>query len=306
MTSKSSNESSGALTQEELGNLSQTSALKLPSNQFSMTVDGKEFHLGYSRISKFLDCPYQYKRSYEDGIRKPSGTPMRRGTAYHNTLEGLLNYKINTEGELYPLAKAEKFALKNAKKEDLTEAESIKVVEAVRFYYKELYPFHNPVSVEEPFDFIKGGIRFTGRIDLLDQSTPGLVEVIDHKFSYDTWADARAQYGIQPMVYQWAWEEELKHKYPDLKYGGFAYNIIRLFPTPVIQTIRIKTVPKDKSEWWAKQIQQIAECMVHGFYYANAGANTCKWCDHKTDCKPCVYSIKVTKTGDIDSTETED
>lgn len=305
MASKSSDKSSSALTREELGNLSAT-LVQDKQDDLTITVDGKEFHLGYSRIAKFLNCPYEYKRSYVDGIRKEGGVPMRRGQAYHGTLEGLLNYKMNKDGELCPWPKIEKYARKQAKKENLSENEAHRVVEAVKFYYKEQYPAHNPLAVEDAFDFVKNGVRFTGRIDLMDIVTPGVVEIIDHKFSYDIWGDARAQYGVQPMVYQWAWEEELRHRYPELTYGGFAYNIIRLFPTPMIQTIRIKPVTPEQSEWWARQVKAMAQCMTQGIYYANAGEKTCKWCDHKKDCKPCVYKIKVTKTGELDSTETED
>lgn len=291
------------MTREELGNLSATSQIDEQPDNLTLTIEGQEFHLGYSRISKFIDCPWAYKRTYVDGIRKPGGVPMRRGQAYHGTLEGLLNYKINKDGGLYPWEKTEKFALKNATKENLTESESHRVVEAVRFYHREQYPKHNPISVEDSFDFMKGGVRYTGRLDLMDLVSPGVVEIVDHKFSYDTWADARAQYGIQPMVYQWAWEEELRHRYPELSYGGFAYNIMRLYPIPLIQTIRIKPVTPEQSAWWERQVQQMAQCMVHGFYYATASEKACKWCDHKKECKPCIYKINVTMTGEQESME---
>lgn len=293
------------MTRDELGNLSATLDTE---NQLDLTItiEGKEFHLGYSRLDKFMGCPSNYKRTYVDGVRKPGGVPARRGQAYHGTLEGLLNYKINRDGDLYPWPKTEKFALKNAANEKLSDAESHRVVEAVKFYYVEHYPKHQPVSVEDSFDFTKNGIRYTGRIDLLNILEPKVLEITDHKFSYDTWADERAHYGVQPIIYQWAWEEELRHRFPNFSYGGFAYNIIRLFPTPLIQTIRIEPVNQEQSAWWEEQITTMAKIMVLGLYPAFPNAKACKWCDHKKECKPCKYKLAITKTGEEDLMETED
>jgi hypothetical protein len=293
MALKSSEVSSSASTTETPGN---------PEVSLTLTVEGKEFHLGYSRIAKFLDCPYQYQRSYIDGIRSPGNAAMRRGQAYHAVVEGLLNYKINKDGALYPWAKTEAFALKQAAKEKLGQGDVGKVLEAVRFYYDQQYPLHNPKSVEDSFEFMKNGIRFTGRIDLLNCPSKGLIEIIDHKFSYDIWATSKAEYGIQPMVYQWAWENDLKYRFPGYAYAGFAYNIIRVFPSPMIQTIRIKPVSDQASMWWERQVTVMAECMVRGLYYANANEKSCKWCEHKKHCQPCIYKLEVDKTG----TETEE
>lgn len=267
---------------------------------------GKEFHLGYSRVSKFMDCPMAYKYTYVDGLWTPGGVPMRRGTAYHNTLEGLLNYKINKDGAHYPLEKTEKYALKKARAENLSESECARVLQAARFYHSRMYPRHNPLAAEIAFDFEKDGIQYTGRIDLVDrQDKKGkpVAYIIDHKFSYDTWAEARAKYGVQPIIYQWAWEEQLKEEFDGLEFGGFGYNIIRLFPTPVIQEIIVKPCTPAQSAWWSNQVRVMAQCMQSGYFFATPGDKKCEWCDHKKLCKPTIYTIKDTRIGDVNEDE---
>lgn len=247
-----------------------------------------------------------YKYTYVDGLRTPGGIPMRRGQAYHGTLEGLLNYKINRDGEHYPIEKTERFALKNARKEDLSDSEAARVVQAARFYHSKMYARHHPLAVEIAFDFEKDGIQYTGRIDLVDHQMKkgkNLAVILDHKFSYDTWAETRAKYGVQPIIYQWAWEEQLHEEFDGLDYGGFGYNIIRLFPTPVIQEIIIKPCVKSASDWWSNQIKVMAQCIQHGFFFATPGDKKCQYCDHKKLCKPTIYTVKESRIGETNEDE---
>jgi hypothetical protein len=272
----------------------------------TVEIDGEKFHLGYSRASKYLECPAAYKKTYIDKIRTAGGVPLRRGHAYHGVLEGLLNYKINRGGEHYPLDKTEKFALKQALKHNLSDTECARVIQAARFYHARMYPLHNPLAVELKFDFYKDGIRYTGRLDLLDRREAKgqpVAVIIDHKFSYDTWAESRAKIGVQPIVYQWAWEEQLHKEFDGLDYGGFAYNIIRLFPTPVIQEIRVKPCNQTASDWWSTQLRDIARGIHHGVFYADPGEKKCQYCDHKKLCKPTIYTIKEVRIGDTNADE---
>lgn len=223
---------------------------------------------------------------------------MRRGQAYHSALEFLLQWKIDHEGELFPLERAEKLAIRCAKKENLTDAEIYRVIDAVRFYHGDMYLKHNPLCVEEAFDFVQGGVKLTGRIDLV-QEIKGKLWVIDHKFSYDKWAEPRAKYGCQPIIYQWASIDSLCERY-GMEFGGFAYNILRLFPSPLIQVIEIDKVPEWESNWWEEQIQQTASAIQAGFFPAKPGDKQCGWCDHKELCQPAIYKVRLSDEGVVE------
>ncbi len=252
------------------------------------------FHLGYSRIQKYRECPRKFKYCYVDGLRGEPGTPLKRGQAYHGTLEELLKYKLET-GKLMDADKADRLAVKCAKKEKLSDVEIYHVIDAVRFYYTELYPKHKPVAVELPFTYTRGGQPFTGRIDLITEEG----YVIDHKFSYDTWAEDRSRYGCQPIVYQWAGLDVFEGMFADKgwKFKGFQYNIIRLFPSPKIQVITIKKLNEAKSQWWEDQVALLADGMIRGFFPAYPEEKACKYCDYKDRCKPVIYSIDTADLG---------
>jgi len=257
-------------------------------------VEGKEFHLGYSRVSCYETCPRKYKHSYIDGIRTPGGVAMRRGQAYHNTLDVLLNHKKDTE-ELLPIEKAERVAIRAAKAENLTPSEIYRVIDAVRFWHSESYPDHFPVAVEQDFVIHRGGVKLTGRLD--EAQVTG--KIVDHKFSYDRWADVRAKYGCQPIIYQWAGLDYLPKKLKNWHYTGFSYQIIRLFPTPLIQEITIDPIPQWESDWYEEQIAQIAASIQAGLFPARPSDKECGWCGHKALCKPAIWDIRK------DETETE-
>ena len=261
------------------------------------TIDGKEFHLGYSRVACFQTCPRQYKGSYVDGIRTPSGIPMRRGTAYHAVLEALLQYKMANGGELMPLDAADKIAVRCAKKEGLTPSEIYKVIDAVRFYHSEMYARNSPVAVEQDFTINRGGVKLTGRIDLVE--TTG--RVIDFKFSYDKWAEPRAKFGSQPMIYQWAGLDYLPKKFKNWHYTGFGYQIIRLWPSPLIQEIEIDMIPQWESDWYEEQIAQIAGCIKAGLFPATPSDKACSWCGHKALCQPAIWNIRMNDTCGVDT-----
>ncbi len=258
----------------------------------TITVDGEDFHLGYSRISKYLDCPKQFKYCYVDGMKVEGKMHMRRGNAYHDCLEQMLKYKIE-KGKLAALHRCERLAEFCGDKWNLTECETNKVIEAVRYYHHNKYPEHKPIAVEESFEIVRGGVKITGRIDLIE--TDGWIT--DHKFSNDTWAEARAKHGPQPIIYQWAGIDYVSPKY-GIPYSGFRYNVMRLWPFPVIQAIEIAPVSQAESDWWEEQIAAIAHNIRSGAFPARADDKTCKWCDYKKLCAPCIYNVKMPEIKD--------
>lgn len=248
-----------------------------------------DFHLGYSRISSYQECPRKYYYSYIEGIRTPGSTAMRRGTAYHEVVEELLKYKMGHKGKLLNGDKADQLAVKAGKAQELSESEIYRVIDATRFYHNALYPLHKPLAIEESFETVRGGVALTGRIDLIDEEG----WVIDHKFSYDTWSDARAKSGCQPMVYQWAALDAYEKKFPGWEFKGFQYNIIKLFPVPKIQRITVPKLSEAASAWWENEVRIIALGIAKGHFPATASEDHCKWCGHKELCGPVMYDIET-------------
>ena len=255
-----------------------------------MTVNGHDFHLGYSRIASYLQCPKMFRYTYIDKVEYKSGTAARKGTAYHNTLETILRYKID-EGQLLDWARTEKVATRESKDQKLTPSDTKKVIQAAKFYFDNQYAVHDPIAIEEMFEIERGGVKLTGRIDLIERSG----KITDHKFSHDLWPEERAKGGVQPMIYQWAGIDAIEPKF-GVEYTGFAYNIIRVWPTEIIQTIDIPKVGQHESDWWEEQVAAIANAVRAGNFYATPSEKTCKWCSHAKLCQPAKYSVWFTQT----------
>jgi RecB family exonuclease len=277
----------------------------------TVTVEGKEFHLGYSRIAKYMECPKAYKFSYIDKLSFAPGEPIRKGLAYHAVVEALLDYKVK-RGKLYKLANTLKYAEERATVYKLTKSGTASLISAVAFYHATLYAEHDPVAYErqnadgeteihswqeKDFEIHRGGVKLTGRIDLIENCG----RIIDHKFSFDIWNVERAKYGVQPMVYQWAAQDQLEKEKPDWKYSGFEYQVIRSHPCPVIQRLEIGLLSQSVSDWWEEQIAQIAAAIKAGLFPANATEKSCKYCQYKETCQPAIYKLKerqITETDD--------
>lgn len=253
------------------------------------TIDNAFDHLGYSRLASYMECPAKYRYTYIDKLGDMKSTAIRRGQAYHATLECLLNYKME-RGQMLGILKAENVAEIYAREEGLTDCEVGRVMDAVRFYHRNLYAQHNPIGVEQGFEITKGGVKLTGKIDLIDSRSDGTL-VIDHKFSYDIWPETRAKYGCQPMIYQWWAEQNVEN------FAGFAYNIVRVFPYPVIQELRIPVIPKAQSDWWEMQVGIVAGAIKAGFFPYNPEEKHCGWCNHKKVCEFSAYTVQETLFG---------
>ena len=264
----------------------------MTDKSLTIEVDGESFHLGYSRISSYLSCPKKYKYSYIDRIPYTAGEPIRKGQAYHSVVEELL--KAKQQGKEVSIERTLKYAKACAEYEQLTEWGIKGVIQAAEFYYHKLYPIHVPLEIESDFTIVRGGVKLTGRIDLVDAS--GFV--IDHKFSYDIWSQDRAKQGVQPMIYQWAAHDVLEKRIPKFKYKGFCYNIIRVYPSAMIQELAIPVCNSNISDWWEEQVADIANAIRKGVFLANPKIEECKWCSYKDRCKPPTYRLKEQKHTD--------
>lgn len=263
---------------------------RLPED--TVLVGGKPIHLGYSRVKTFQDCPKQYEFSYVHNIRGEANDNMKRGSAYHNTLEIMLEYK-RRKGRLAKLGDCLDISFQFSREEQLKEANCFKVRDAVKFYHEQLYSVHKPLLVEGSFDVQRGGVSVTGRIDLIEEDG----YIVDHKFSANLWTEERAAYGSQPIVYQWAALDIFEKQWPGWVYKGFKYNILRQFPFPVFQEIIIPRVSEEESMWFEEQFRAMVKAIGSGGFPANPSPNGCKWCSHKKLCNPVIYKPKIQLIG---------
>ena len=98
------------------------------------------------------------------------------------------------------------------------------------------------------------------------------------------------------MVYQWAGKDWLEPMY-GIRYNGFAYNICRVFPSPLIQVIRIKPICQAHSDWWEEQLHHIARSIRSGIFPARPDEGNCANCWNKQACKPPKYRVFVENHG---------
>ena len=252
----------------------------------TLSFRGKEFHTGYSRITKFLSCPRSYRYTYVDGIRGEGNGAMKRGSAYHKTLEVALTFKRDKGREL-SVGKCVELARYFAEQYELTPAVVDQVDSAVRYWHATLYHTLDPLFIEGRFEIERNGVRLTGLIDLGD--TTGIVT--DHKFSFETWSTDRAKKSVQPIIYQWGWEDDFAKKY-GVPYKRFEYHAIKTFPGVQVQRLKVYPLKEEASLWYEKQIRDVAEAMCSGIFFATPSVSECGRCEHRKRCKPATYTVR--------------
>lgn len=277
-------------------------------------VDDQEFHLGYSRLSSYMECPMSYKYTYVDGRRSEGSPVMRRGTAFHNTLEDMLKYKAGW-GKLMPIDKAEARARHHCTENRVCPSATEEVIKSMRFFYDQLYHKLTPAmlletagenesAIEGEFKIYRGGVEITGRIDFASEVVKGaaLTKALvaehaggiihDWKFSNKPWEKDRVTHSVQPMIYQWAGEDWFEPNF-GIPYLGFQYDIFNVWPDSQIQTVYIPRLDKKASDWWERQIEAFAKAIRTSIFPANPSDNVCKWCNHRAVCKPAIYQVEI-------------
>jgi len=280
----------------------------------TVKIDGKEFHLGYSRLASYMECPHSYEFSYVKGIRT-EGTPvMRRGTALHNTFEDMLKWKAGYE-TLMSMDRSKESVAKHCKELKICPSAAKEVYAAMEYFYEVLYPCLTPAllldtapsketPIEGEFKIVRGGVEITGRIDFAAEYKKGQIictgvcapheggVIHDWKFSNRPWDEDRITHSVQPMIYQWAGIDWFEPNF-GIPYLGFQYDIFNVWPEVQIQTVYIPRLDPKASDWWEHQVEQFAKAIRSGIFPANPSSSVCKWCNHKSRCKPTIYAVHI-------------
>ena len=138
-------------------------------------------YLSYSQIQTFLDCPLHYKAKYILKIPTPPSAASSFGNTIHATLK---EYYIHPENNILDLLKknwsSEGYTSKKHEQAYLERGERY----LTEYLEKNFDPKHLPIKLEEPFIVpLSPMLKIGGKIDRVDQSPDGKIEIIDYKTS---------------------------------------------------------------------------------------------------------------------------
>ena len=252
-----------------------------------------DFHLSFSQISSYLNCPRWYKYRYQTGLPEPVTGALLIGMSVHDAIEVYFNEILAGITPKLSLAKALKrfaeawegkpyinrgkwtgeFAL------DRPEREVREVARELLVMYLSNNPL-KPVASEQTFSREFGGVPFTGRLDLIDQR--GFI--IDFKTKSGRLANKaiRArEFGrnLQPVAYA-------------ALLGGpatveFHYLLKTKSPSLAIEK---RQITQQQIDWFAKSlVPDIAAAIKAGAFppagWPWAGGWPCQYCSFASLCK---------------------
>ena len=174
---------------------------------FNSALTIPDDYLSASRITKYLRCGEDFRRTYVVGKRWTGNVNTALGKSIHSLIETTLEQMIAGK-PLRPLEAAldEASTVSEAAFTELEDLEDSTVGEwsdevrrIYRVWHRMRAPFLKPVAVEERFEASISGIRVVGIIDIIDNSE-GL-SVIDTKVVKRKKSDRDTRNSLQLMLY---------------------------------------------------------------------------------------------------------
>ncbi len=163
--------------------------------------------ISYSALESFKRCPLKFKFQYIDKIRTPKSKSALFGTLLHSALKilhepGLI---IPTEEEILNFIsdKWDSSIYGSEQESTMAFAQAIKIM---KDYYAKNYPADfNVLALEAPFEVpIQTGQELhliTGKIDRVDKTPDGVLEVIDYKTAKKMPSQEAVDKDLQLAVY---------------------------------------------------------------------------------------------------------
>lgn len=165
-------------------------------------MPGSLYAASPSKLNAFLDCPRRYRFAYVDRPTPPKRPPRAHtsmGTAIHNALRDWWDRDERTPAagaELVELAWID-VGFRDAAQSARWRADSARATAA---YLETVDPAAWPRGIERTVGFVSGQVRFTGRIDRLDERDGDLV-VVDYKTSRGVPTDEDARTSLALALY---------------------------------------------------------------------------------------------------------
>jgi RecB family exonuclease len=196
-----------ALGNEAIHHKSDTSQLSLldwkappqtPRTSGPVTVD----YLSYSQIQTFIDCPLHYKAKYILKLPSPPSAASSFGNCIHQTLNEF--YRLIKEGQKPDIL--EVFTRNWSPEGYESSAHARLYFQRGEKYLKEYLavsfnPAVLPVKLEHPFLVPLNGLKIGGKIDRIDRTSDGKIEIIDYKTSTKFLTPKEADADLQLSFY---------------------------------------------------------------------------------------------------------
>ena len=143
------------------------------------------------------------------------------------------------------------------------------------------YGFHLPLDIEN-----EDNMYLYGYIDVIERDGKGNVRIVDYKTGSRVYADDKKNIDMQPMVYQYAYTHQKKHKEIPEPKGKEQVGYILLHKKKIELTPYMRSMLDVDNA----RILDIIKNFIKGvknevFIPLGYNDRTCGWCDYKESCK---------------------
>jgi len=166
-----------------------------------------DFHLSYSRIAVYDDCPKRYKFIYVDKLPTMERSYFSFGNSIHKALEIFYHPEKNfVRTKKPPLEYLLKLldehwisaGYRTEYQEKKAKEEALQILR--KLYRETIFGFHPAYLVEKSFSFRLGEFKVVGKIDRIDQTSDGYI-IIDYKTSRTLPRFFKEIDLLQPIIY---------------------------------------------------------------------------------------------------------
>lgn len=238
-----------------------------------------EFHLSYSRIATYINCPLRYKFIYIDKLPTKVRSYFSFGGSIHKVLEifyhpekNFINMKKPPFEYIISLLDehwiSAGYATKN--EEQKAKEKALKILK--RLYQETIFGFQPAYLVEQSFSFPLDKFKVIGRIDRIDYTNNGYT-IIDYKTSRILPRFFKVTEILQPVIYYIGAKESLHLE----KIDNVSLYFVN-FNKKVKFNISDEMVEKGK-----KKIIQVGEAIMRDEFYPKPNGY-CGSCEFKDIC----------------------
>jgi len=252
------------------------------SEEFNSSLTIPDNYLSASRITKYLRCGEDFRRTYVLGKRWTGNVNTALGRSVHSLIETTLQ-QVMAGQPLRPVAEAMDeagtvSAATFSEIEDLegfsVEQRSDEVRRLYRIWHKMRAPYLKPIAVEERFEASISGIRVVGVIDIIDVSEGP--SIIDTKIVKRKKSDRDTKNSLQLMLYGHV---------KGIPSVGF--DCVVKGEIPKVFSTKICLTPQD-SRWVESLVTNVAESISAGIFPLTSPDNwwcSSAFCSHWYDCR---------------------